>query len=146
MKHFYSEILQERTNQIDNIQLYETWLFLTILYGGHSILKQVTTARLRLSDNTMIKILQLIPFFSETFLLLKIIGYKIEIYKLKQAIQAKVDQIGCTETASINWKRIGEDSLKISKRKQEIDQNSQQLAEVDVYSSLSNTLQGNTFV
>ena len=109
LHHFYTEILQGRTNQIDNIQLYETWLFLTILYVGHSILKQISKARIPLSPKKMIKLLQVFPFFTECFLLLKIIRCKVKMYKLKRAIQKKIDNISKTDTTSNNWKLIGKE-------------------------------------
>ena len=144
MKHFYSEILQERTNQIDDINLYDQWLFLVILYISHSILKQITTARLPLSDNMMIKLLQLVPFFTEAFLLLKIIGNKIEIYKLRHAIQTKIEKNSSTKSTSTNWKLIGKESLKLSKCKKIIDDKNHMLSKVDVIKSLLNAVQGKT--
>ena len=144
LHHFYTEILQGRTNQIDNIQLYETWLFLTILYVGHSILKQISKARIPLSTNKMIKLLQVFPFFTECFLLLKIIGCKVKMYKLKRAIQKKIDNISKTDTTSNNWKLIGKESLKLSKLKKEIEEKNVILAKVDAHKTLFNAIQGNT--
>ena len=142
--HFYTEILQERTNKIDNIQLYETWVFLTILYVGHSILKQISKARIPLTTNKLIKCLQAFPFFTESFLLLKIIGCKIKIYKLKQAIQEKIESNCKTDTSSKNWKLIGKESLKLSKLKKEIEEKNIILAKVDAIKSIFNVIQGNT--
>ena len=105
--HFYTEILQGRTNQIDNIQLNKTCLSLTILYAGHSILKQISKARIPLTTNKLIKLLQAFPFFTESFLLLKIIGCKIKMYKLKRAIQEKIDSNCKTDKTSNNWKLVG---------------------------------------
>ena len=144
MKHFFTQILQERTSQIDDMKLYEQWLFLVILYGIHSILKQITAARIQLSDNKMIKLLQLIPFFSEILLILKIIGHKIQISKLKYAIQKKVEEISSTNSESNHWKLIAKDSIKLSQCEKKIDEKNKMLNKLDVIKTPANTIQGRT--
>ena len=144
MKHFFTQILQERTSQIDDMKLYEQWLFLVILYGIHSILKQITAARIQLSDNKMIKLLQMFPFFSETLLILKIIGHKIQISKLKYAIQKKVEEISSTNSESNHWKLIAKDSIKLSQCEKKIDEKNKMLNKLDVIKTPANTIQGRT--